>query len=125
MGKNAKASYYFVGFSVETNAYEGRDYDITEEFNEKITDDYMEISIYNNIDSTSKLDFGALGANNRYPTYGNTYDCSGGHVYRLGRGDYINNVVNYVYENGYKYAGLKVQAVDDTYTVFRGIYKAN
>lgn len=123
IGSNVKASYHVVEFTVETHGYYWDDEDIVEEFDEKVTDDYMEICIYNNVDTTSQLDFSAVGSNNRYPS--SAVDCSGGHVYRLGRGDYVNNVINYVYENGYKYAGLKAQAVDDSYTVLRGVFIAN
>lgn len=117
------ASYHIVGFEVTTHGYYGEDQDFCEMFDEKVTDDYMQVYVSSENDSLSKLDFKAMGANTRFPK--SPVDCSDGHVYRLGKGEYTDKMINYVYENGYKYAGIKAQAVDDALVTLKGVYISN
>ncbi|HAS07395.1 MAG TPA: hypothetical protein DCR83_11065 [Eubacterium sp.] len=109
----AKAGDSKTGFSLYTEAYYGKDYDVSD-FAEKNTNKSVELSVDY---STGGFDYRVLGSNS---SDGSSYeDCSNGYVYRIGNPS-VEKMYNWVYEWGYDYAGLRVDAVNDSYTAQSG-----
>lgn len=114
----AQANSYWKSYSVSTYAYYGDETAVTD-FQAKDST----AAVVTNVTSTNgSLDYRVVGSMNEGSDV--SYDCSNGYVYRVSSsGTY--NMTNWVKEWGYSYAGLRVDAVSDSYTLHTGSFMAN
>ncbi|MGN0318404.1 MAG: hypothetical protein ACI4E1_10795 [Lachnospira sp.] len=105
-------------FTLSTEAYYGDDYAVSK-FQAKDTTASVNTTVSY---AGGVLDYSVVGSMNQVnDAY---YDCSNGYVYRISStGQY--EMYSWVKEWGYRYAALRVDAVNDSYTYHEGYFIGN
>lgn len=110
VARPGKAQTDWITYDFTQYEYEGWR-DNVSNFRDKDTNSSMGV---NCVSTTARFKVHALGGD-RWGVPANYADCSGGYYYWLSEGDIEFNVINFVYEWGYGYAGIQGDYAGDAY----------